>query len=274
MERIVNQLRDLAEQHNVPVFCAGDIFNSYAAIPELINWAVDNLPHMYAIPGQHDMPQHAMSEMHRSAFATLCRAKTITQLSPTKPLHLKNFMFTGHAYGTPVARAYKAPPGAKGAYRVAIAHEYNWIAGCGHGGATPAAKITKRRKALTAFHIVAFGDNHHGFEYQLGNTTIWNCGTLMRRLAVEADYKPRLGLLLSDGSIAPHYLDTSKDRFDKLAAPDSLDTSVDVGEFLSTLGNLTHNPLDYCGAIRRYLDTTDVHDGVRRVLLEAIENAA
>ena len=54
MQRSLEQIRDLQKEFDCPVICAGDIFDKWNSPPELINFAYDNLPEIYAIPGQHD----------------------------------------------------------------------------------------------------------------------------------------------------------------------------------------------------------------------------
>ena len=78
MKRVIDQVAEIWESTGARVFCAGDVFDKWFVYPELINWAIRTLPHMVAVPGQHDLPMHSMSLMHKSAFQTLREAGVIT----------------------------------------------------------------------------------------------------------------------------------------------------------------------------------------------------
>ena len=123
------------------------------------------------------------------------------------------------------------------------------------------------------FDVVIFGDNHKGFLTKIGDTTIFNCGTLMRRKTDEVDYKPWVGLIHADGSVTPHYLDISKDKLD-LSKPDNVDPALalDVEEFLSELDDLSANPLDFCEAVRMFLNANKLDHLTAKILLEAIRS--
>ena len=81
-KRSLDELRSVAEEHNAHVVVAGDIFDRWNSPPEIINFAIENLPNCYAIPGQHDLPNHRYEEIERSAYYTLIKAGIIENLNP------------------------------------------------------------------------------------------------------------------------------------------------------------------------------------------------
>jgi len=54
----VEWLQHLADTHCCPILCAGDVFDNWNISAEMATWAIENMPTMYAIPGQHDLPSH------------------------------------------------------------------------------------------------------------------------------------------------------------------------------------------------------------------------
>ena len=81
MARPLEELRGLQENYDCPILCAGDVFNHWNNCPpELINWAIKHLPKMYAIPGQHDLPQHRLDDVRKSAYWTMVEAGVIENL--------------------------------------------------------------------------------------------------------------------------------------------------------------------------------------------------
>jgi len=279
MGRVLAEIQILSDKNNnAPILCAGDVFDRWNPPAELVNWAILNMPIMYAIPGQHDLPQHNYDEMHRTAFATLVLSDVLMEIDRTSRKRLPVSSTMTHCWGFPWGFPVKLPrfetPKNKGAIRIALAHEYNWIPDHSYPGAPKEQRISKKRKALMDFDVVIFGDNHKGFLTKIGNTTIFNCGTLMRRKTDEADYKPWVGLIHSDASVTPHYLDISKDKLD-LSKPDNVDPALalDVEEFLSELDNLSVNPLDFCLAVERYVtEHKNLSIETAKTLLEAIRS--
>ncbi len=53
MARPIREMRRLAEKLDVPVICGGDIFDFWNPPAELISFAIQELPKLYAVPGQH-----------------------------------------------------------------------------------------------------------------------------------------------------------------------------------------------------------------------------
>jgi DNA repair exonuclease SbcCD nuclease subunit len=81
-KRYLDQLRELKEKHNAILIVAGDVFDYWKSSPELINFAIVHMPECYAVPGQHDLPNHNYNDLHKSAYWTLVEAKIIKHLDP------------------------------------------------------------------------------------------------------------------------------------------------------------------------------------------------
>ena len=79
----INQLKYIA--NGKPILVAGDIFNRWNANPELINFLIEELPILHAIPGNHDLPNHSFDEIERSAYWTLVKAGKIIDCTTTDP---------------------------------------------------------------------------------------------------------------------------------------------------------------------------------------------
>src|SRR4030042_1550393 len=66
-QRPLDELRALQSKHQCPIFCAGDLFDKWYGGPkehacELVNWAIKHMPYMHCIPGQHDLPEHDLTQ--------------------------------------------------------------------------------------------------------------------------------------------------------------------------------------------------------------------
>lgn len=159
---------------------------------------------------------------------------------------------------------------------VAVVHQFVWTRNTKHPGADPEGSLKKFIRRAIGYDLVVVGDNHKPFQrgrfWDPDMPAVWNCGAFTRRTVAEKDHRPRLGILYSDGTVEPHYLDVSKDRFidapepeDSEAAPEGLD------EFVEELKSLADRALDFREAVLRLLDRDGVTPGVRAAVLKCLE---
>ena len=220
MKRPFTEIKQLQKKYNnCVVLCAGDIFNRWNSSPELINWAMDNLPdNFWAIPGQHDLPAHNYEDIRKSAYWTLIQSKCIHHMHPQTPTLIESNGYEFLVFGYPY-EYYLEPIKQRtdNMIYVALIHEYCWIKGYSYPGAKN-GKLRGGQKYVInnrykGYDTIIFGDNHQGFVTTIGQTHIMNCGSLIRLKSDQIDYKPQVGLLYSDGSIQSYYLDITTDKF-------------------------------------------------------------
>lgn len=267
-QRPLDQLRALAEKHDCPILCAGDVFDKYNPSPTLINWAIEHLPTMYAIPGQHDLPYHNHEEISRSAYWTLAKEGTL--------LHLGGLAgdFGGALFAKMNLNVRAFPFGVKiepcqcdDGLNIAIAHQMVWKNNKPYPDAP--GDVTGMKKQLQGYDVAIFGDNHSGFDAKIGDTIVWNCGCLIPRKITEKDYEPVIGLIWDDGMVKGFRLDTSEDKWID-ETPETCVSSHDMDEVLSVFGNLAADSLDFREVVERYLRDNDVRKPVKQVILEAM----
>ncbi len=270
MKRSLYEIDHLSRRHNCPILCAGDVFDRWNSPPELINFAIDNLPQMFSIPGQHDLPLHRIDLTSRSAYGTLCRAGRIADA----PLYVAsrvgpNLWVKGFPWGvplTPCSKALRRVDGGEG-LRVALVHSFLWLnKETSYPGAPESGRVSATQASFEGWDAVVFGDNHKGFLTCMGGTSVLNCGTVFRRRTDEKDYKPHVGLLMRDGQIVLHYLDTSEDV---LTVPEKdLDAAIEacIVDFVSALQSMAGEPLDFEAAMDKAMRKCT--PGVREILTE------
>lgn len=270
--RPLDQLADLAGEHDAPILCAGDLFDRWNSPPELINWALDHLPKMLTIPGQHDLPTHNYGLMHRSAYWTLALGASsirgIHDLEPDKTHGVQELIVEAFPWGVDLH-----PPTYKGKDRlkVAVVHQYVWTIGHAYPGAPMESMLRKGMKELKGWDVVVFGDNHKGFISQKGDTTVFNCGTLQRRKSDEIGYKPQVGLLYEDGTVEPHLLDVSEDVIEETSPAREAREDMELEDFLGELTKLKESELDFRDAMDRVLKEHKPKPLVRKLILEVMK---
>ncbi len=277
MERQFDQLERLA--NGLPIFCAGDVFHKWNSPVELVNFLLDVMPNIYALPGQHDLANHRIADIDKTAYGTLVKAGLITNLE---------FYESGYTIGEigvwafPWGSEIVPCPHPKSDYKVrlAVIHKYIWKKGYGYQGASDEQRVGKYRENLKGYDASVWGDNHKGFNLswmeQGQRHNLMNCGTFFRRNVDEVNYRPQVGILYDDGHIEPHYLDTTQDvglpiEDLGLVNSDIVEAESITAKFLDEFLALDSNTLDFGLAIRRFLETHQVSEAVCKLVLESIE---
>jgi len=273
--RVLKEVRLLQSKYKCPILCAGDIFDRWNCAPELINYALSHLPKMYAIPGQHDLPYHRIDDINKSAFWTLVEAGKIEFLSSEKCLPLPGMTVYGFPYQNEVT---EKPHPTNSRLSVAIIHDYIWMSKHHYPNPPKEKQIDGRlasklvNKKLYGYDIIVFGDNHDGFLTRTGKTTIFNCGTLIRRKSDEIDYKPQVGLLTASGKVIRQYLNTSKDKYLSESTIDTGEDKLDAKEFIRQLEELGETSFDFTEAIKEFfLKEPNLNPQVKEIILKAME---
>ena len=269
MARPLREIRNLAKEYETQIICAGDIFDRWNSPPELINFALKEMPGMISIPGQHDLPNHSLEEIHRSAYWTLVKAR--------KLLHIDiEVTVADHPKARPTLCLHPFPWGEEvkpltektrsDVIHIAVIHEYCWIEDHCYPGAPDEQNLGKRTKQLKGYSASVWGDNHKGFV----RGDVCNCGTLMRRTIDEIDYRPFVGLLRADRTIDRHYLDISEDKF--LEPEKVIESEMsDLSEFIEELKTLGPDSLDFRTAVEQYIEREATSDGVKAEVISIIE---
>lgn len=274
MNRVIKEIDSLRIKYDATVLCAGDLFNRWNPPLQLVNWAIDKiLFDIVAVPGQHDLPQHNYDSLDRCAYYTLMVAGKIINIGMSQ-YETDDMVVYGCPWGFD-PKKIKVEKTSR--LKILLIHEYNWTNGCSYPGAPKSDKITAAKyhgskKWMSKFDVIIFGDNHQGFSRQIDHTTIFNCGTVMRRKTDEKKYKPQVGLVCDDGSVKLYFLDQTNDAFiDKKKERDNDDSGLmEVDEFLGELDDLQQNPLDYRNIAVRYLKKNKVRKNVKEELLTAM----
>ena len=273
--RYLDELVELVEQHGADIYIAGDLFHWWKSPPELINWAIEKLSpaFVFAIPGQHDLPNHNLEEIRKSAFQTLLSVEVVDgdfTLRVPGPLTVDPFPWGCEIKPREVDKHDLADQ----FIHMALIHQYTWIQGHSYQGAAEESRVGYLAKSLKGYDIAVFGDNHKPFEHHVGNCVVFNCGCLIPRASDERDIRPSVGLVRSDGTITRHYLNTHvNDLWAPVAEGDvEYEESTELTEFLQKLETLEASTISFHTAIMQLLDEKKkmIRPGVKAAILEAL----
>src|SRR5580765_2947060 len=168
-KKYLAQVRMIADHSSIsgplPVLCAGDIFDRWNPPPELINFALRELPDgMICVPGQHDLPNHRMDQIHRSGYGVLVQAKKIKDIAG-QILKAAKIHIYGFGWNQDITLP-KYIPG-NGLLNIALIHHYCWAIGHQYPGAPEDSHLNAFMKQLKGYDVAVFGDNHKSFLQEL-----------------------------------------------------------------------------------------------------------
>lgn len=258
------QARELCKKHNAPFVVAGDFCHHWKLPPETINFLIAHIPQpCYGIPGQHDLPFHRYSEMGKSAYWTLCQAGIVKNLPPKATIAVNDKLaLYGFPWGFPPSKCHYP---IEGSVNLAVVHAYCWKKGRSYPGAPASAHY--QNFELDGYDAAVFGDNHQSF--LVGK--IYNSGTFIRTKRDEIDYKPTLGLLMSDGTITRHYLDTTTDKFEANESTAPV-VELDMTDFLHQLTAAGDGAVSFTEAIKQWHEKENTPESVQHLLQSWLES--
>ncbi len=272
MKRSLGELKYLSDKHNVPVIVAGDIFDKAKSGPAIINFALEYFPdNMFGIPGQHDLINHRLADIEKTSYWTLVKAGKITNIGYDKPIIYKSIKMYGFPWGTEI----KPLEGKKdpSVVHLAVIHHYLYTNKTNsYYGVSEENHLRKFRSRLKGFDAAVFGDNHISHLTETPEISIFNAGTLMRRAINEIEYKPTCGLLYNDGTINPHFLDATQDKFINIEeAEEKEQQKVDTAKFIQELKSLGKDSLDFHDAVKKYMNIEKVNEDVQELVWDSME---
>ena len=264
---------------NPPVFCAGDVFDRWNPPPELINFAIECLPGMWAVAGNHDLPQHNLENIHKSGFWTLVRSGTIMPMAAgahfgfgqpvpkSQPWKFESqeVVVVGYNWGQRPAPAH-AHDNIESPVRIAVSHRY-----VHNGGNTtyPGSNDSDKAMAISDeyenFTIAHFGDNHIPFMRNCCGIQVVNTGGFYRRTVKEVDHRPGVVLVYSDGACERVTYDTKEEVFDD-TLPVPAQVATDVTGFIESLSGVDITS-GYDNLVRRWISDNDVSPNVENLIM-------
>lgn len=185
----------------LPLIIAGDLFDIPKPSPGLIRFAWELLPdRVYAVAGQHDLPNHSLEELDESGLGLLVTGGRVTMLDHNPTKIQGGVQLFGVSWKRPVISGFSSMRS------VAVIHRYCWKEGHSFPGCPPDDHIDMQTHELEklGYTSACFGDNHKGFSY-----ANWvNCGIAIPRNADFKEYVPHYYYLMSDGTFVAQAFET------------------------------------------------------------------
>lgn len=274
--RYLAEVNAIISQKGIPLIVGGDIFDRYNPSPECINLALTHLPNCYAVPGQHDLKCHVLEDIACSAFWTLVQAGKVTYLEPNRPVEIPSahpMRLWGFPWGCDL-HPLKKPSDLL--LEVAVIHKYIYGKNSGYPGAPKDKSLGSYKEVLTGYDIALFGDNHKRVTYNLkkdkDGPSIFNPGSFIRRKMDELNHAPCMGMIYSDGSIEPHYLNTNEDKFldVEVLVKQMEERGNDSEEFIEELLKLSDAAISFRDAVKQVMFREGASPEMVRIICRAM----
>jgi DNA repair exonuclease SbcCD nuclease subunit len=145
------------------------------------------------IPGQHDLPNHRLSEWKEGvlgSLATLDRVKVL--IDPYVPFITESYCIYGFPWGVDII----SPEGLSrnNRMRVAMVHTLAYDGKKPYPGAPETGNVKQLSEKFAWADLVVSGDNHQTFTYQSPNHLWVNPGSFLRTSAKQIDHAPTVFL--------------------------------------------------------------------------------
>ena len=254
----LNQIADIANSNDCPVYVVGDLFHSHGdtnfEVVQLIQEFANSLNHgMFILAGNHDLPHHNSSNLHKSAIGILLHCEKINFIQNNEYVSAGNFdqetenkeIIFKHILCFPDLKSM--PPNVNAATAEDLLDEYDnakWI---------------------------FTGDYHHNFVYENKGRHVVNSGCLIRQVSDMKDYQ-----------CGVYVIDTDLNKIDFVPIVDDYDLVDDshilrqnekderIENMVDKLMDIEAVSLDFIQNIENVLLKTDVSDEIRKCVKELI----
>lgn len=268
----LKQVKQMAAPLGLPILCAGDIFDRWNAPPELINFALRELPDgMICVPGQHDLPNHRIDQIDRCGYGVLKQTGKIIDIAGR--VHVTHDLFIrGFGWGQEIKPIKDDDEvNDEGGPSIALIHRYCWDIEHSYPGAPKENHVGEFMKRLKGYDIACFGDNHKGFLRVLKTgTTVLNVGGFIRRKSDEITYHPAVGIIFDDGTVKHKKL-TLLDDF-HVGVEDREEVPLNMEEFIQGLEALGEHGLNFREAVENHLRNEEIDKETKEIILRALDN--
>lgn len=270
LEQIINY----ANEYEADVIVIGDIFHSTAETTNEIIGLVQEVAlclersgkSLYILAGNHDLPQHNLDNIHRSAFNILLNSKNIYHLDQLKINRQANNEVSASNFGADDNLDAE----------IIFKHVL-----CFPECATlpPSDKIVKPSELFAQFENAKYiftGDYHRQFVHAKGKTKkLLNPGCLLRQAADMIDYTPSVFLIdFAGGELTYETLPIQDDV--KLITDEYLEKEEmrnnRIEAFIERIKENEHVTFDFLENVHSLMKNNKIEPEIKAAILELMEN--
>jgi DNA repair exonuclease SbcCD nuclease subunit len=282
------QIAMYAGQYEADVICIGDIFHSTNETTNEVIGLVQNFAlllgetdqKLFILAGNHDLPQHNLDNIGRSAFQILLNSKNIFHLSEIEKIK-ENYEDTT-AFDDMLYSAANFGDVDDEKADIIFKHILCFPE---NAKLPPSDKITKPSELFKQFNKAKYiftGDYHRQFVSvgnnkgkKLHNPMLLNPGCLLRQAADTIDYEPAVFLIeIEDGEIKYKtcpIVDNEKMVTDEYLEKEEIRNSR-IEAFIERIKENEQVTFDFIENVHNLMKNTKIDKEVKDIILELMEN--
>ncbi len=248
-------IQQLQVKHNCPVIHAGDLFNHWKASPYLITLALNYLPkNMFAVAGNHDLPNHNIDLLDKSALNTLIHAKAINYL-------------TGTHWGQKPKNESLTIEGRK----ILVWHVMTWKDDPPWPGCTD-PKAKDLLEEFLQYDLIVTGHNHNSFVEELNGRILINPGSITRQTADQEFYQPKVFLWYAKtNSVEPILIPIEKGVISREHIEHKEERDLRIKAFVERLTNDWEVGVSFEANLERFQKENKIRSSVMQIVRAAID---
>jgi len=273
-KKALDQILHYANEYHAGVICIGDIFHSTnETTNEIINMVQEfaiELQHIggefLILAGNHDLPQHNLENINRSAFQILLNSINVSEIQ-----QLNHRVDIGSVSASNFGDIDKDLD-ADIIFKHVLCFPEN-------AKLPPNVKITKPSELFQQYKNTKYiftGDYHRQFDYKKNiNKILLNPGCLLRQAADMIDYEPSVFLITFDNGILGYHSLPIKDD-EKMVTDEYIETEKErnarIDAFIERIKDNKSITFDFLENVHNLLKSNDIKDDIKNIILELMEN--
>ena len=274
-KKALDQILRYANEFDASVICIGDIFHSTnETTNEIINMVQEFAIELqviggqfYILAGNHDLPQHNLDNINRSAFQILLNSRNISEI-----IQLDHTVDMGEISAANFGD--KDDENAEIIFKHVLCFPEN-------AKLPPSDKIVKPSELFEQFTNAKYiftGDYHRQFVYENKKKKIQmlvNPGCLLRQAADMIDYEPSvIFVTFLDGELKFKSLPIKDDE--KMITDEYIETMQErnsrIDAFIERIKDNKSITFDFLENVHNLLKDNEIKDDVKNIIFELLEN--
>lgn len=272
----IRTISELYTLHKHPsILIGGDFFDKPKPSLELVSWVMGNFPgdaaDVFTTAGQHDLPNHSLSLLNKSALFLLSEANKLHLLleGHCAAGGRGNFMVWGYGWGDKyVDKVHELPE-----RNVALRHITAWHKNKPFPGCSMRSNASRLLKRMKEFDLIVTGDNHSPFVVEHKGRLLVNPGSLMRISADQKDFKPRVYLWYAeDNTVEPIYIPQEEKTVSRIHMSHKPQVSDELRSFIERIGSELEITANYEKNLKKFIRKHKPSKSVRQKVWEAVND--
>jgi len=253
-------ISNLQKEYGCPVICSGDLFHHWKPSPELLSKASIYMPkEVYAVYGNHDLPQHNMDLSEKSGFYNLAINGKISRLDEGSEIE-------GCSWNETPLRDTQF-----NRLEVVVWHIMVYQGKLPWPGCTDpmAAKLLMK---YPEYKLIVTGDNHKTFVEEYKGRLLVNPGSLTRQTSAQVNHKPCVFLYYAaTNTVKPVYLPIEQGVINREHMEKAENKDERIASFISKLNTGWKAARNFEETLKAFKQENEVSDSVMSIIYKAIE---